>query len=135
MERACTDAHNRVRTLAIAPDQTRREGRHEAQKQWHQHAASTRTCTSMHSQLHGAVQWVGIDTAQWLAAFSAHLCAIAAQSAIFPPRSSMRASSRPKNVVIAREDRVYDGVPTVEVAQVVEVVGIRDGVVTPSRPS
>ena len=86
----------------------------------------------MHSQLHGAVQWVGTDTAQWLAAFSAHLRAIAAQSS---HQGAPCASSRPKNVVIAREDRVYDGVPTVEVAQVVEVVGIRDGVVTPSRPS
>ena len=86
----------------------------------------------MHSQLHGAVQWVGTDTAQWIAAFSAHLRAIAAQSS---HHGAPCASSRPKSLVTFREDRVYDGVPTVEVAQVVEVVGIRDGVVTPSRPS
>ena len=35
----------------------------------------------MRSQLHGVEQWVGADTAQRLTAYSAHLRAIAAQSA------------------------------------------------------
>ena len=86
----------------------------------------------MRSQLHGVEQWVGADTAQRLTAYSAHLRAIAAQSA---NRGAPAASSRPKRLVTAREDRGEDGLPTVEAAQVVELVSIRDGEVTPSRPS
>ena len=86
----------------------------------------------MRSQLHGVEQWVGPDTAQRLTAYSAHLRAIAAQSA---NRGAPAASSRPKRLVTAREDRGEDGLPTVEAAQVVELVSIRDGEVTPSRPS
>ena len=85
----------------------------------------------MRSQLHGVEPWVGPDTAQRLTAYSAHLRAIAAHSA---NRGAPAASSRPKRLVTAREDRGEDGLPTVEVAQVVELVGIRDGEVTPSRP-
>jgi hypothetical protein len=87
------------------------------------------TCTSMHSQLHGAVQWVGTDTAQWLTTYSAHLRAIAAQSS---NRGAPCASSRPKRLDRNREDPVYDGVLTVEVAQVVEVVGVPYRVVPPN---
>ena len=86
----------------------------------------------MRSQLHGIEQWVGPDTAQRLTAYSAHLRAIAAQSA---HRKAPAASSRPKSMVTSREDRQEDGLLTVLLAQVVELVGIRDGVVTPSRPS
>ena len=86
----------------------------------------------MRSQLHGVAQWVGPDTAQRLTANSAHLRAIAAQSA---HRKAPAASSRPKSMVPAREDRQEDGLPTVVLTHVVELVGIRDGVVTPSRPS
>ena len=44
--------------------------------------------------------------------------------------------SRPKRLVTAREDRREDGLPTVEVAQVVEIVGMREGAaVAVSRPS
>ena len=86
----------------------------------------------MRSQLHGVAQWVGPDTAQRLTAYSAHLRAIAAQST---HRKAPAASSRPKSIVTSREDRQEDGLLTVLLAQVVELVGIRDVVVTPSRPS
>ena len=130
--RACTDTHNRVRTLAIAPDQTRREGRHESQKLRHQHATSTHTCSATRSQLHEVVKWVGPDTAQPLTPRPDHLRSPTAQSA---HRAAPGASIRPKSMVSTREDRVEDGLPSVEVAHVVELVGIRDGEVTPSRPS
>ena len=86
----------------------------------------------MRSQLHGATQWVGPDAAQRLTAYSAHLRATAAQSA---HRKAPAASSRPKSMVTSREDRQEDGLLTVLLAQVVELVGIRYGVVTPSRSS
>jgi hypothetical protein len=130
--RACTDAHSRVSTLAIASDQPRRKGRYESQKLRHQQAASTHTCTGTRSQLHEVVQWVGPDAAQLLTPRSAHLRSPTAQSA---HRGAPGAPSRPKSMGIARQDRVKDGLPTVEVAHVVELVGFRDGEVTPSRPS
>ena len=86
----------------------------------------------MRSQLHGVEQWVGPDTAQRLTAYSAHLRAIAAQSA---NRGAPAASSRPKRLVTAREDRGEDGLPTVEAAQVVEVVDLSVGDVPSSRSS
>ena len=84
------------------------------------------------SQLHEVVQWVGPDAAQPLTPRSDHLRSPTAQSA---HRGAPGASSRPKSMVSTREDRVEDGLPSVEVAHVVELVGIRDGEVTPSRPS
>ena len=93
---------------------------------------STHTCTGKQSQLHGAAEGVGPDAAQRLTAYSAHLRATTAQSA---HRKAPAASSRPKSMDLAREDRQEDGLPTVVLAHVVELVGIRDGVVTPSRPS
>ena len=41
----------------------------------------------------------------------------------------------PKSMVYTREYRQEDGLLTVLLAHAVELVGIRDGVVTPSRPS
>ena len=128
--RACTGPHSRVSTLAIAPDQTRREGRHEVQKLRHQHATSTHTCSATRSQLHEAAQWVGPDTAQPLTPISDHLRATTAPSA---HRGAPGAPSRPKSMVTAQEDRVEDGLPSVEVAHVVELVGIRDGECPPRR--
>ena len=101
------------------------------QKLRHQHAASTHKCTGTRSQLHGSAKWVGPDAAQPLTPRSAHLRSPTAPSA---HRGAPGAPSRPKSMVTAREDRVEDGLPTVEVAQVVELVGIRDGEATPSRP-
>ena len=98
----------------------------------HQHAASKHPCTAMRSQLHEVAQWVGPDAAQRLTAYSAHLRATTAQSA---HRKAPAASSRPKSMDLAREDRQEDGLPTAVLAHVVELVGIRDGVVTPSRSS
>ena len=46
-----------------------------------------------------------------------------------------RAARSAKRLVTAREDRREDGLPTVEVAQVVEVVDLRVGDVPSSRPS
>ena len=86
----------------------------------------------MRAQLHGVEQWVGPDTAQRLTAYSAHLRAIAAQSA---NRGAPAASSRPKRLVTAREDRGEDGLPTVEIAQIVELVDLRVGDVPSSRSS
>ena len=85
----------------------------------------------MRSKLHQVVQWVGPDTAQLLTARSAHLRSPTAQSA---HRGAPGAPSRPKRLVTAREDRGEDGLPTVEVAQVVEVVDLRVGDVPSSRP-
>ena len=87
--------------------------------------------TCMRFQLHGAAEGVGPDAAQPLTPRSAHLRSPTAQSS---HRGARGASSRPKSMVTAREDGQEDGLPSVEVAQVVELVGIRDGEVTPSRP-
>ena len=78
------------------------------------------------------MQWVGPDTAQLLTARSAHLRSPTAQSA---HRGAPGAPSRPKSMGTAREDGQEDGLPTVEVAQVVEVVDLRVGDVPSSRPS
>ena len=86
----------------------------------------------MRSQLHEVAQWVGPDAAQTLTPRSDHLRATTAHSA---HRRAPGSSSRPKRLVTAREDRREDGLPTVVLAHVVELVGIRDGVVTPLRPS
>ena len=86
----------------------------------------------MRAQLHEVVQLVGPNAAQPLTPRSDHLRATTAQSA---HRRAPAASSRPKSMVTAREDRVEDGLPTVVLAHVVDLVGIRDGVVTPSRSS
>ena len=43
-------------------------------------------------------------------------------------------ASRPKRLVAAREDRGEDRLPTVEAAQIVELVGLRVGDVPSSRP-
>jgi hypothetical protein len=129
--RACTDAHSRVSTLAIASDQPRRKGRYESQKLRHQQAASTHTCTGTRSQLHEVVQWVGPDTAQPLTPRSDHLRSPTAPSS---HRGAPGSSSRPKRLVIAREDRDEDGLPTVGAAHVVEVVDLSVGDVPSSRP-
>ena len=94
-------------------------------------ATSTHKCSAMRSQLHGAAQWVGPDTAQRLTSRSAHLRSPTAPSSY---RGAPGSSSRPKRLVTAREDRREDGLPTVEVAQVVEVVDLRVGDVPSSRP-
>ena len=86
----------------------------------------------MCSQLHRVAQWVGPDAAQPLTPRSDHLRATTAQSS---HRKAPAASSRPKSMVSTREDRQGDGRPTVVLAHVVKLVGIRDGVVTPSRSS
>ena len=86
----------------------------------------------MRSQLHEVVQWVGPDTAQLLTASSDQLRSPTAPSA---HRKAPAASSRPKSMATSREDRQEDGLLTVLLAEVVELVGIRDGVVTPSRSS
>ena len=84
------------------------------------------------SQLHEVVQWVDPDAAQPLTPRSDHLRSPTAPSA---HRGAPGASSRPKSMVTDREDRGEDGVPTVEAAQVVEVVDLRVGDVPSSRPS
>ena len=101
------------------------------QKLRHQHATSTHTCSATRSQLHEVVKWVGPDTAQPLTPRPDHLRSPTAQSA---HRAAPGASSRPKSMVSTREDRVEDGLPSVEVAQVVEVVDLRVGDVPSSRP-
>ena len=84
------------------------------------------------SQLHEVVQWVGPDAAQPLTPRSDHLRSPTAQSA---HRGAPGAPSRPKRLVTAREDRGEDGLPTVEAAQVVEVVDLSVGDVPSSRSS
>ena len=77
------------------------------------------------------MQWVGPDTDQLLTARSDHLRSPTAPSA---HRKAPAASSRPKSMVTAREDRVEDGLPTVGAAHVVEVVDLSVGDVPSSRP-
>ena len=74
-----------------------------------------------------------------LSAAKGLLCAFAlarptwcAQSA---HRRALAASSRPTSMVSSRVDRQVDGLPTVVLAHVVDLIGIRDGVVTRSRSS
>jgi hypothetical protein len=61
-------------------------------------------------QLHGVAQWVGPDAGQPLTPRSDHLRATTALSA---HRRAPAASSRPKCMVTAREDRQEDGLLTV----------------------
>ena len=88
----------------------------------------------MRSQLHEVAQWVGPDAAQRLTAYSAHLRATTAPNLPIARLQQPRAARRAWTYV-AREDRQEDGLPTVVLTQFIDLVRIRDEVVTPSRSS
>ena len=83
----------------------------------------------MRSQLHGIEQWVGPDTAQRLTAYSTHLRAIETQSAHRKAPAPQQPRAAPKEYETHSryengEDRQEDGLLTVLLAHVVELVDI-----------
>jgi hypothetical protein len=129
------DAHNRVRTLAIAPDQTQREARGTTQDT---KAVTSAGCEHAHLHCHAlpAARGCAVGRPRRRAAAHSPLRPPTRDySPICPPQGSSSLDGRPKSMINLEkiDRRMLDGLPTVVLAHVVDLVGIRDGVVTPSR--